>query len=93
IGILFHQDAHQWVPLGEVGAREMTVAAREGCRQLQAMSPQDRSKILLSIADALEENERLIAIENEADVAGYEQSLIAWLTLKPGKAKLWSICV
>ncbi|CAL5415324.1 unnamed protein product [Camellia sinensis] len=86
----FVKDAHQWVPLGEVGAREMTVAAREGCRQLRAMSPQDRSKILRSIADALEENERLIAIENEADVAaarlaGYEQSLIARLTLKPGK--------
>ncbi|GMP80894.1 hypothetical protein CsSME_00035822 [Camellia sinensis var. sinensis] len=91
-------DAHQWVPLGEVGAREMTVAAREGCRQLRAMSPHDRSKILQCIADALEENERLIAIENEADVAaarlaGYEQSLIARLTLKPGKARLWSICI
>ncbi|CAL5418064.1 unnamed protein product [Camellia sinensis] len=86
----FLADAHQWVPLGEVGAREMTVAAREGCRQLRAMSPQDRSKILQSIADALEKNERLIAIENEGDVAaarmaGYEQSLIARLTLKPGK--------
>ncbi|XP_028105859.1 delta-1-pyrroline-5-carboxylate synthase-like, partial [Camellia sinensis] len=86
----FVKDAHQWVPLGEVGAHEMPVAAREGCRQLQAMSPQDRSKILLSIADALGENERLIAIENEADVAvaylaGYEQSLIARLTLKPEK--------
>ncbi|KAL7253232.1 hypothetical protein ACSBR1_007711 [Camellia fascicularis] len=90
IGTLFHRDAHQWVPLGEVGARDMAVAAREGCRRLQAMSPQDRSKILLSVADALEENEKLIAIENEADVAaarlaGYEQSLIARLALKPGK--------
>ncbi|CAL5322547.1 unnamed protein product [Camellia sinensis] len=90
IGTLFHRDAHQWVPLGEVGARDMAVAAREGCRRLQAMSPQDRSKILLSIADALEENEKLITIENEADVAAarlarYEQSLIARLALKPGK--------
>ncbi|KAL7250416.1 hypothetical protein ACSBR1_012428 [Camellia fascicularis] len=68
----------------------MVVAAREGCKRLQAMSLQDRSKILLSIADALEENEKLITIENEADVgaarlASYEQSLIARLALKPGK--------
>ncbi|KAL7175614.1 hypothetical protein ACSBR2_029251 [Camellia fascicularis] len=92
----FVKDAHQWVPLGEVGACEMTVAAREGCRQLQVKNHEDLislSKILLSIADALEENERLIATENEADVAaahlaGYEHSLIARLTLKPGKARL-----
>jgi len=47
---------------------------------------------LLDIADALEANEELIRIENEADVVsaqklGYEKSLISRLTLKPGKAR------
>lgn len=59
---------------------------------LQAMSPQDRIKILLDIADALEANENLITVENEADVAaaqqaGYEKALIARLALKPAKAR------
>ncbi|KAL7219084.1 hypothetical protein ACSBR2_012208 [Camellia fascicularis] len=68
----------------------MTFVSIMICFALQAMSLQDRSKILLSIADALEENENLIAIENEADVgatrlASYEQSLIARLALKPRK--------
>uniref|UniRef100_A0A5B7B7M7 Delta-1-pyrroline-5-carboxylate synthase n=1 Tax=Davidia involucrata TaxID=16924 RepID=A0A5B7B7M7_DAVIN len=90
IGTLFHRDAHKWAPLGEVGAREMAVAARESSRRIQALSPQDRSKILLDIADALEANEKLITTENEADVAaaqqaGYEKSLISRLALKPGK--------
>lgn len=59
---------------------------------LQAMSPQDRRKILLDIADAVEANENLITVENEADVAaaqqaGYEKALIARLALKPAKAR------
>ncbi|KAL6977401.1 Delta-1-pyrroline-5-carboxylate synthase [Sarracenia purpurea var. burkii] len=90
IGTLFHRDAQKWAPLVEFGAREMAVAARESSRRLQTMSPQDRSKILLDIADALEANEKLITVENEADIAaaqqvGYEKSLIARLALKPGK--------
>ncbi|XWS74921.1 hypothetical protein CRYUN_Cryun01aG0040000 [Craigia yunnanensis] len=90
IGTLFHQDARLWEPTKEVGAREMAVAARESSRRLQALSSQERKKILLDIADALEENEKLITIENEADVAaaqqaGYEKSLISRLALKPGK--------
>ncbi|XP_059628078.1 delta-1-pyrroline-5-carboxylate synthase [Cornus florida] len=90
IGTLFHRDAHKWAPPGEVGGREMAVAARESSRRLQAMSPQDRSKILLDIADALEANETLITTENDADVAaaqqaGYENSLISRLALKPEK--------
>ncbi|XP_022765098.1 delta-1-pyrroline-5-carboxylate synthase-like isoform X2 [Durio zibethinus] len=90
IGTLFHQDAHLWEPTKEVGSREMAVAARESSRRLQALSSQERKKILLDIADALEANEKLITIENEADVAaaqeaGYEKSLISRLVLKPGK--------
>lgn len=90
IGTLFHQDAHLWEPTKEVGAREMAVAARESSRRLQALSSQERKKILLDIADALEANEKLITIENEADVAaaqqaGFEKSLISRLALKPGK--------
>lgn len=59
---------------------------------LQALSSQERKKILLDIADALEANEKLITIENEADVAaaqqaGFEKSLISRLALKPGKVK------
>ncbi|KAJ7960168.1 Delta-1-pyrroline-5-carboxylate synthase [Quillaja saponaria] len=90
IGTLFHQDAHLWAPVKEVDAREMAVAARESSRRLQALSSQDKKKILLDIADALETNEKLIRTENEADVAaaqyaGYEKSLVARLALKPGK--------
>ncbi|XVF76686.1 hypothetical protein PTKIN_Ptkin13bG0286700 [Pterospermum kingtungense] len=90
IGTLFHQDAHLWTSVKEVGAREMAVAARECSRRLQAMHSEDRRKILLDIADALEANESLIKVENEADVAaaqdaGYEKSLVARLALKPGK--------
>ncbi|XP_039019599.1 delta-1-pyrroline-5-carboxylate synthase-like isoform X1 [Hibiscus syriacus] len=90
IGTLFHQDAHLWTSVKEVGAREMAVAARECSRRLQAMHSDDRRKILLDVADALEANESLIKVENEADVAasqdaGYEKSLVARLALKPGK--------
>ncbi|KAG1337821.1 delta-1-pyrroline-5-carboxylate synthase 1 [Cocos nucifera] len=92
IGTLFHQDAHLWALPNEVGAREMAVSARECSRRLQSISSEDRRKILLDIADALEAHEKLIRIENEADVAaaqqaGYEKSLISRLTLKPGKAR------
>ncbi|GMH26803.1 hypothetical protein Nepgr_028646 [Nepenthes gracilis] len=90
VGTLFHQSAHLWAPLKDVCAREMAVAARESSRRLQAMSSQDRRKILLDVADALEANEPLIKSENEYDIAaaqraGYERSLISRLTLKPGK--------
>nr|P32296.1 RecName: Full=Delta-1-pyrroline-5-carboxylate synthase; Short=P5CS; Includes: RecName: Full=Glutamate 5-kinase; Short=GK; AltName: Full=Gamma-glutamyl kinase; Includes: RecName: Full=Gamma-glutamyl phosphate reductase; Short=GPR; AltName: Full=Glutamate-5-semialdehyde dehydrogenase; AltName: Full=Glutamyl-gamma-semialdehyde dehydrogenase [Vigna aconitifolia] len=90
IGTLFHKDAHEWAQVKEVDAREMAVAAgnvREGSRRyLQRKG----NKILLKIADALEANEKIIRIENEADVtaaqeAGYEKSLVARLALKPGK--------
>nr|NP_001291233.1 delta-1-pyrroline-5-carboxylate synthase-like [Populus euphratica]ABP63534.1 pyrroline-5-carboxylate synthetase [Populus euphratica] len=92
VGTLFHQDAHLWALDKEVGGREMAVAARESSRRLQALSSQDRKKILLDVADALEANEKLINIENEADVvaaqeAGLEKSLISRLALKPGKIK------
>ncbi|RXI08896.1 hypothetical protein DVH24_023040 [Malus domestica] len=92
IGTLFHQDAHLWTPVKEIDARGMAVAARESSRRLQAMTSEDRKKILLDVADALEANVKLINIENEADVsaaqrAGYEKSLISRLALKPGKAR------
>ncbi|MCL7022626.1 hypothetical protein MKW94_006664, partial [Papaver nudicaule] len=35
IGTLFHKDAHLWVPIKEVGSRDMAVAARECSRRLQ----------------------------------------------------------
>ncbi|TXG58679.1 hypothetical protein EZV62_016508 [Acer yangbiense] len=94
IGTLFHKDAHLWISNKEVGARDMAVAARECSRRLQSLQSQDRRKILLDIADALEANEGLIKVENEADVAaaqlaGYEKSLIARLALKPGKASIY----
>ncbi|KAL8552028.1 hypothetical protein ACS0TY_000910 [Phlomoides rotata] len=90
IGTLFHRDAYKWAPQGDVGAREMAGAARESSRKLQALSSEDRSKILLDVADALEASEKLIIAENEADVAeaqkaGYEKSLISRLAMKPGK--------
>uniref|UniRef100_A0A2P2MB95 Uncharacterized protein MANES_07G120700 n=1 Tax=Rhizophora mucronata TaxID=61149 RepID=A0A2P2MB95_RHIMU len=90
IGTLFHKDAHLWASVKEVGSREMALAARESSRRLQAVSSEDRKKILLDVAEALEANENLIKIENEADVAaaqeaGLEKSLISRLALKPGK--------
>ncbi|AQK93378.1 proline responding1 [Zea mays] len=68
----------------------MAVAARECSRRLQNLSSDERKKILLDIADALEQNEDLIRTENEADVsaaqdAGYQKSLVDRLTLKPEK--------
>ncbi|KAJ6768075.1 GLUTAMATE SEMIALDEHYDE DEHYDROGENASE [Salix koriyanagi] len=92
VGTLFHQDSHLWAKDKEIGGREMAVAARESSRRLQALSSQDRKTILLEVADALEANEKLINIENEADVAaaqeaGLEKSLISRLSLKPGKIK------
>ncbi|XP_060675436.1 delta-1-pyrroline-5-carboxylate synthase isoform X2 [Ziziphus jujuba] len=90
IGTLFHHDAHLWGPLKDISSHQMAVAARESSRKLQALSSQDRKKILLDIADALEANEKVISVENEADVAaaqqaGYEKSLIARLLLRPRK--------
>ncbi|XP_058109449.1 delta-1-pyrroline-5-carboxylate synthase-like isoform X3 [Magnolia sinica] len=90
VGTLFHQHAILGCPRKQVGAREMAVAARECSRRLQGLSSQDRRKFLLDIADALDANEKLITVENEADVAaaqqaGYDKSLLSRLTLKPGK--------
>lgn len=60
------------------------------------MSSEDRKKILLDIADALEANEKKIKAENDVDVAvaqeaGYEESLVARLVMKPGKVRLYSL--
>ncbi|KAG8068422.1 hypothetical protein GUJ93_ZPchr0005g14917 [Zizania palustris] len=90
IGTLFHKNATLWEPLKDVSVREMAVAARDCSRRLQNLSSEERKKILLDVADALEENEDLIRSENEADVAaaqyaGYEKPLVARLTIKPGK--------
>ncbi|KAE9611073.1 putative glutamate-5-semialdehyde dehydrogenase, Glutamate 5-kinase [Lupinus albus] len=93
IGTVFHKDAHLWINIKEVSAHEMAVAARDGSRQLQVLSSEERKKILLAMADALEKNASIITLENKADVAdaeaaGYERSLISRLTLKPEKARL-----
>ncbi|BAT97175.1 hypothetical protein VIGAN_09054500 [Vigna angularis var. angularis] len=90
IGTVFHKDAHLWSNIKEESAREMAVSARVSSRRLQILKSEDRSKILLAIADALEKNASAISLENEADVAdavaaGYEISLISRLTLKHEK--------
>uniref|UniRef100_A0A0C9RGC1 Delta-1-pyrroline-5-carboxylate synthase n=1 Tax=Wollemia nobilis TaxID=56998 RepID=A0A0C9RGC1_9CONI len=90
IGTLFHNDAHLWLPAKDTSARKMAIAARDASRRLQALSSVDRQKILQDVADALEANEDLIRIENEADIdvaqqVGIAESLISRLTLKPGK--------
>ncbi|XP_058210958.1 delta-1-pyrroline-5-carboxylate synthase-like [Rhododendron vialii] len=90
VGTLFHQDAHSWLPLTDVGSREMAVAARECSRKLQGLSSEDRAKILFDIAASLEANEGLIMVENDLDVAaaesaGYDRSLISRLALTPWK--------
>ncbi|ESQ44893.1 hypothetical protein EUTSA_v10010150mg [Eutrema salsugineum] len=90
VGTLFHQDAHLWAPVVNTTSRDMAVAARESSRKLQALSSEDRRKILLDIANALEANEKTIKAENDLDVvaaqeAGYEESMVARLVMKPGK--------
>ncbi|MBA0581496.1 hypothetical protein Gorai_023673 [Gossypium raimondii] len=75
VGTLFHRDAHLWTLVKELGVREMAVTARKCSRQLQAMNSEDRRKILLDIADALEANESLIKIENEADISSLAKSI------------------
>lgn len=57
----------------------------------QGLPSEERRIILLAVADALEKNEKLILQENDADVNaaredGYDESLVARLALKPGKA-------
>ncbi|KAJ3708917.1 hypothetical protein LUZ61_012622 [Rhynchospora tenuis] len=74
----------------EISPRDMAVSARDCSRRLQSISSEERKKILLDIANALEANEAKIRAENEADVAaaqqaGYEKALVSRLTLKPGK--------
>ncbi|KAF7845453.1 delta-1-pyrroline-5-carboxylate synthase-like isoform X2 [Senna tora] len=89
-GTVFHKDAHLWTSVKEVSAHEMAVSARDSSRRLQVLSSEERRKILLAVADALEANESMIRLENGADVAdaeeaGYEKSLISRLTLKSEK--------
>ncbi|VFQ91125.1 unnamed protein product [Cuscuta campestris] len=89
IGTLFHRDANKLHSAVDVDACEMAIAAKECSRRLQALAPQERRQILLDIADALEANEKMILSENDADVsnaqqAGYDNSLISRLALKPG---------
>ncbi|GAB2232843.1 hypothetical protein Drorol1_Dr00011906 [Drosera rotundifolia] len=73
IGTLFHQNAHLWAETKDVSGRDMAVAARESSRRLQALSSDDRKKILLDVADALEANEEIIKAENDSDVAEAQQ--------------------
>ncbi|VAH66388.1 unnamed protein product [Triticum turgidum subsp. durum] len=90
IGTLFHNEANVWDCSKEVTTREMAVAAKDCSRHLQNLSSEERKKILLDIAGALDANVDLIISENEADLAaaqdsGYEKSLVARMTLKAGK--------
>ncbi|KAM0922761.1 hypothetical protein ACQ4PT_005944 [Festuca glaucescens] len=90
IGTLFHNEANIWDCSKEVTTREMAAAAKDCSRHLQNLSSEERKKILLDIADALEANEDLIISENEADLAvaqdsGYEKSLVSRMTLKAGR--------
>lgn len=62
------------------------------------MTSEERKRILLDIADALEGNSHIIHVENEADVceaehAGYEKSLISRLALNPGKVSEISLAM
>ncbi|KAM0042440.1 putative glutamate-5-semialdehyde dehydrogenase, Glutamate 5-kinase [Helianthus debilis subsp. tardiflorus] len=95
VGTLFHKDAHMWIPFTEIGPHEMAVSAREASRKLQALTSEERKKILLDVASALEANEQFIMLENDADVeaardAGYDEALVARLALKPSKASMES---
>nr|XP_025695368.1 delta-1-pyrroline-5-carboxylate synthase isoform X1 [Arachis hypogaea] len=90
IGTVFHKDAHLWAHIKQVSAREMAISARDCSRRLQSLNSEERRKILLAVADALENNLSLIMEENgvdiaDAELAGLEKSLISRLALKPEK--------
>ncbi|KAI3694479.1 hypothetical protein L1987_77444 [Smallanthus sonchifolius] len=92
VGTLFHKDAHMWIPVTEIGPHEMAVSAREASRKLQALTSEERKKVLLDVAAALEANEQFIMLENDADVeaardAGYDEALVARLALKASKIR------
>ncbi|XP_024964087.1 delta-1-pyrroline-5-carboxylate synthase-like [Cynara cardunculus var. scolymus] len=92
VGTLFHKDAHMWIPVTEIGPHEMAGSAREASRRLQALTTEERKKILLDVAAALEANEQFIMLENDADVetardAGYDEALVARLALKASKIR------
>ncbi|URE49798.1 Amino acid kinase family [Musa troglodytarum] len=70
-----YEDASKWALPKEVSARCMAVSARECSRRLQSLSSEERKKILLDIANALEANEKLIRIENEADISFLANSI------------------
>ncbi|GFR42079.1 hypothetical protein Agub_g2875, partial [Astrephomene gubernaculifera] len=70
-------------------ARDMAVRAREASRRLQALSSQQRSELLLRVADALVAAQDEILQANAADVADSQgrisDSLMQRLVLKPAK--------
>lgn len=53
----------------KMSARDVAQAARGASRALQALSSQERQKVLLRIADLLQEREKEILAENRADVS------------------------
>ncbi|KAI3736000.1 hypothetical protein L6452_15530 [Arctium lappa] len=62
---------------------------------MRALATEERKKILLDVVAALEANEQFIMLENDADVepardAGYDETLVARLTLKASKACICS---
>ncbi|KAL6128267.1 hypothetical protein ACLB2K_071622 [Fragaria x ananassa] len=76
----------------------MAVAAKESSRRLQAMTSEERKRILLDIADALEGNSHIIHVENEADVceaehAGYGKILDISASTKPPKVSEISLAM
>tara|TARA_B110000208_G_C11763008_1_gene427605 strand:+ start:117 stop:2021 length:1905 start_codon:yes stop_codon:yes gene_type:complete len=75
---------------GEDDATTQATAAREGSRQLQALSPAERSAVLFEVASALEANADFVLSENAADVAtarsnGTDVHLLARLSMTRGK--------
>ena len=66
-------------------AEQQAGAARDGSRQLQALSPAERTAVLLEVAQALEANADHILAENAADVATATVSFMFYF--------LFSICV
>ncbi|RLN80676.1 hypothetical protein BBJ28_00015750, partial [Nothophytophthora sp. Chile5] len=59
-----------------MSAEEMANAAREGCRQLQALSSEERANILFRIADDLKSNSKTILQANKKDLAAAQKSAI-----------------
>lgn len=89
-GTLFVSNPAGLEPSDSVSAEEMAVAARNGCRQLQKLSSEERASILQRIAHELVAQSAAILKANQADlyaaeISSLDEGLLARLKLTKSK--------